>query len=132
MRLPEKANAYYDSARVQLETMILENPDDPRTLSSLGIAYAGLGEKEKAIRFGKKAVELYSMDKDALKGLYRIEELAWVYVMVDEHDAALEQIEILLSNPGPYSALLLKLDPKWKPLWYHPDFIQLTEKYAEK
>ena len=101
-------------------------------LSSLGIAYAGLGEKEKAINYGKEAVVLYSIEKDAFTGLSRIEELALVYVMVEKYAAALEQIEILLSNPGPYSAPLLKLDPKWKPIWDHPEFIRLTEKYAVK
>jgi TolB-like protein/Flp pilus assembly protein TadD len=132
MSLPEKANAYYDSARIQLEAMLLDNPEDPRYHSSLGIVYAGLGEKEKAISYGKEAVDLYSLNKDALFGLTRIEELAWIYVMVKEYDAALDQIEILISNPGPYSAPLLQLDPKWKPLWDHPEFIRLMEKYAKK
>jgi TolB-like protein/Tfp pilus assembly protein PilF len=132
MNLPDKAVAYYDSMRIVLEMNLKEYPEDPRILSSLGIAHAGLGEKEVAINYGKEAVDLYSLEKDALIGLSRIEELALVYVMVEEYDAALEQIEILLSNPGPYSAPLLKLDPRWKPLWDHPEFIRLMEKYAEK
>jgi tetratricopeptide (TPR) repeat protein len=132
MNIPEDAITYYDSMRIVLEMNLKEYPEDPRFLSSLGIANAGLGEKEKAINYGKEAVDLYSIEKDALLGLNRIEDLARIYVMVEEYDAALEQIEILLSNPGPYSAPLLKLDPKWKPLWDHPEFIRLTEKYAVK
>ena len=132
MNIPDKAVVHYDSMRIVLEMNLKEYPEDPRILNSLGIAYAGLGEKEKAIRFGKEAVKLYSFDKDALRGLNRIEDLAWIYVLVEEYAAALEQIEILLSNPGPFSAPLLQLDPKWKPLWDHPEFTRLTEKYVKK
>ena len=132
LNIPDKAITYYDSTRIILEMNLKEYPEETRILSSLGIAHAGLGEKEKAIKYGREAVDLYSIEKDALKGLYRIEDLARIYVMVEEYDAALEQIEILLSNPGPYSAPLLKLDPRWKPLWDHPEFIRLTEKYAVK
>jgi len=49
---------------------------------------------------------------------------------LEEYYAALEQIEIILTNPGPYSAPMLKLDPKWMPLWDHPEFIRLTKKYS--
>ena len=132
MNIPDKASTYFDSARVQLETMLSENPNDPRILGSLGITYAGLGMNETAMIYGQKAVEIFPLTVDAVRGLYRIEELAWMYVMVEEYDAALEQIEIMLSNPGLYSAPLLKLDPKWKPLWDHPQFIRLMEKDAEK
>ena len=128
--LHEKATIYYDSARIELEKRISENPNDPRFLGPLGVCFAVLGKKELAIKTGEMAVENYSMDNDAYFGLFRIEELAWIYTIVGEHDAALEQIEILLSNPGPYSAPLLKLDPKWKPLWDHPGFIKLIKKYS--
>jgi TolB-like protein len=128
--LREKAAIYYDSTRIELERQISENPNDPRFLGPLGVCLAALGNKEQAIQSGLMAVENYSMDKDAFFGLFRIEELAWIYVMVKEYDAALKQIEILLSNPGPYSAPLLQLDPKWKPLWSHPEFIRLVEKYS--
>ena len=101
-------------------------------MGSLGIAYAGLGDKEKAIQFGKRAMGLYSVDMDAWGGLIRVADLAWIYVMVKEYDAALEQLEIILSRPGPYSAALLNLDPKWKPLWDNPKFIRLIEKYSKK
>jgi len=132
MGLPEKASAYHDSTRIKLEIMLKEFPGDPRILGALGITYAGLGEKDRAIKVANEAVENYSLDMDALRGLFRIEELALMYMMVEEYDAALEQIEILLSNPGPFSAPLLKLDPRWKPLWDHPEFIRLTKEYSQK
>ena len=67
---------YYDSTRMILEEKLKELPDDPRILGALGIAYAGLEDKEMALRYGKDAVTLYSLEKDAYFGLTRIEELA--------------------------------------------------------
>ena len=126
MNMPDKAIEYYDSARITLESRILNNPEDPRLYSAIGIAYAGLGLKEKAIESGKRAVELMPINKDAWRGVYRLEGLARIYVMVGEYDAALEQIKLLLSLPGPLSAKLLLLDPDWKPLWNLPEFKKIT------
>jgi adenylate cyclase len=130
MNSPEVADLYYDSTRLKLDSLLVKFPDDPRYLGAMGIACAGLGEKELAIGFVQKAVEDYSMEKDAFFGMTRIEELAWVLVMLEEYDAALEQIEILLTNPGTYSAPMLMLDPKWLPLCDHPEFIRLINKYS--
>jgi tetratricopeptide (TPR) repeat protein len=130
MQLPEEAKTCYDSARMKLEVKLKELPDDPRVLSSLGIVYAGLGDKENAIQTGNKAIKLCSLNMDAIRGQFRAHDLAWMYVKVESYDSALEQIEILLSNPGPFSAPLLKLDPRWEPLWDHPEFIRLTNKFT--
>ena len=76
-----------------LETRIQEHPDDDRFRSALGIAYAGLGRKEDAIREGKLGVELLPMSKEAWRGAYREEDLARIYTMVGEHDAAIDRLE---------------------------------------
>ncbi|MFC1603812.1 hypothetical protein ACFL5F_02185 [Planctomycetota bacterium] len=119
--------AAYDSARNTLESKIQEQPEDARLHSSLGIAYAGLGHKEDAIREGKLAVDLLPVTKEAWKGLYRIEDLARIYVMVGEYDLAIEQLEYLLARPGNMSIPLLQLDPAWNPLRNHPRFKKLLE-----
>ena len=84
--------------------------------SLLGIAYAGLGRKEEAIREGKRAVELLPVSKDAIWGPGLIENLAFIYVLVGEQNAALDQIEYLLSIPSELSVPLLRIDPRWDPL----------------
>jgi TolB-like protein/Flp pilus assembly protein TadD len=127
MNMPEKAFGYYDSARVVLESRILINPDDPRLYSAIGIAYGGLGQKEKAIEAGKKAVELMPISKEAYRGVYRVGDLARICVMVGEYDMALDHIKQLLSLPGPLSAKLLLLDPAWKPLWDQPEFRKIEK-----
>jgi len=118
---------YYESARQVLEANIQQQPQDARFHSALGIAYAGLGRKEDAVREGKLAVEMLSVTKDALRGPYRVEDLARIYVMVGEFEAAVYQLEFLLERPSKISIPLLRLDPAWDPLHEHPRFKKLVE-----
>jgi len=125
---PELARSSYDSARILLEKRVREFPDNPEFHRLLGIAYAGLGRKEEAIREGKLAVEVYPVSKDALDGPRNVLYLAEIYVMVGEYDAALDKIEYLLSIPYQYlSVPLLQIDPIWDPLREHPRFKRLLE-----
>jgi tetratricopeptide (TPR) repeat protein len=123
----ELAQKRYAEARKIIEDKIQERPEDARYHSSLGIAYAGLGLKEDAIREGKKGVELLPVTEEAIRGLNRIEDLACIYVMVGEYNFAVEQIEYLLSIPGEISIPLLQLDPAWALLRDHPIFEGLTK-----
>jgi tetratricopeptide (TPR) repeat protein len=127
MHSEESAQKHYAEARTILEAKIEEWPQDARFHSSLGMAYAGLGRKEDAIREGKLATELLPMSKDAVRGLFRVEDLARIYVMVGEYDEAIDQVEYLLSVPGEMSIPLLRLDPAWDPLRNHPRFKKLVE-----
>jgi TolB-like protein/Tfp pilus assembly protein PilF len=130
MKVQEKAYKYFDSARVTLEQRIIENPDDDRLYIAAGIAYAGMGLKEKAIESGKRAVELMPINKEFYRGAYRIEGLSRIYVMVGDYDAALKQIKLLLSLPGPLSVKFIQLDPDWKPLWNLPEFKKIIKSFS--
>jgi serine/threonine-protein kinase len=121
----EQAN--YESARSILETKIDERPEHARFHSALGVAYAGLGRKEDAVREGKLAVEMLPVSKEAMRGPYRLEDLARIYVMVGEYDDAIDTIEYLLSRPGLLSIPLIRLDPAWAPLRDHPRFKKLIK-----
>ncbi len=127
----EQAEHYFNLSRIVLEDKILDYPEDSRLYSSLGISYAGLGQKERAIQGGIKGVELLPISKEAWKGTRRLGDLARIYVTVGEYELALEQLDYLLSIPGFLSAKLLQLDPIWKPLWDLPEFTQLIEKYSD-
>ena len=118
---------FYESAESILRSKITEDPNDARFHSSLGITYAGLGRKKDALREGKLAVELLPVIKDAWAGTFRIEDLARIYVMVGEFDAATEQLTYLLSKPSELSIHILRLDPAWDPLRDHPRFKKLVE-----
>jgi serine/threonine-protein kinase len=127
MNQNELAKKYYQEAQVVLESKIREQPEDARLHSSLGITYAGLGRKEDAVREGKLGEELLPVSKEAMRGTFRREDLALIYVMVGEFDAAIDQLEFLLSKPGWMTIPLLRLDPAWKPLHNHSRFKKLLE-----
>jgi serine/threonine protein kinase/tetratricopeptide (TPR) repeat protein len=127
---PELARVGFEGARIILEQESEKQPEDYRLHRHLGVAYAGLGRKDEAIREGKRAVELYPISLDALDGPYLIENLASIYMMVGEHDAALDQIEQLLSIPSAFSVGFLQLDPFWDPLRKHPRYQEILEKYS--
>jgi serine/threonine protein kinase/tetratricopeptide (TPR) repeat protein len=116
------AIAYYDSARTTLEEAAKSSPGDARIHSSLGIAYAGLGRREDALREGELAVDLLPISKDALRGYIIAIQLAKIYAAAGEYDAAVDQIEYLLSVPGPFPVAELRCNPSWAPLRDHPRF----------
>jgi serine/threonine protein kinase/tetratricopeptide (TPR) repeat protein len=116
---------YFDSSRVILEGKVREEPNDARFHSSLGICYAGLGRKENAIREGKRAVDLLPISKEAWRGAYRAYDLAIIYAMVGESEAAIDLLEKLLSIPSDFSPSLLRLDLVWNPLRNNPRFQKL-------
>ena len=125
----EKAKVYLDSARVYHEQVAQIVPENTSNINILGIVYAGLGMKEKAIQTAKKGVELLPISKNALYGPNRHKFLAYVYSMVGEYDKALDEIEFLLSIPYDFTTWDLKLNPYWDPLRDYPRFQELINKY---
>ncbi|UCG51459.1 MAG: protein kinase [Candidatus Latescibacterota bacterium] len=127
------AAAYYDSARVSLESAIREMPTSPHLPylhCDLGQAYAGLGFKERGVEECKKGTDLLPISKDAADGADLLEVLARVYSQVGEYELAIDQLEILLAVPSQISVPLLRIDPVWDPLRDHPHFQGLLKKYS--
>lgn len=120
------SRVYYDSARTVLEARLQRNPEADNIHSLLGYAYAGLGREEEAIREGRRAVNLRPVSKDAFNGPRPRERLARVYVLVREYDAAIDELEYLLSIPSLTSVPGLRLDPAWDPLRKYPRFQALV------
>ena len=56
------------------------------------------------------------MEKDAMRGAARLEDLARIYTMVGDYDKAVEKLKILLNKPSFISAPLLRVHPDWAPL----------------
>ena len=54
--------------------------------------------------------------------------MAHIYVMVGEYEAAIDQLEVLLSIPSELSVQLLRIDPRYDPLRDHPRFQALLER----
>ena len=52
--------------------------------------------------------------------------------MVGDQEAAIQQLDYLLSHPSWISVTLLKLDPRWDLLRKNPKFVALLTKYEVK
>jgi len=128
----DKAREGFETALRMLEAEIRDRPSNALTHSSLGVAYAGLERGEEAVREGQLGVELLPMSKDAVYGLTHVIDLANIYALLGDAGKAVEQLEILLSNPGWFSVPFLKMDPRWLPLKGDPRFEALLAKYAPK
>jgi len=122
----ERARAHFDSAVSLLEEEARQRPDDDRVHASLGIAYAGLGRKEDAVREGMRAVELMPISRNAVIGPYRVEDLAYIHALVGDVEEAVDRLEYLLSIPFWSSPEVLRLDPRWDSLREHPGFVRLV------
>jgi serine/threonine-protein kinase len=133
------ARTYYDSARTVLDARMRPVPGSaegslsieflPEIYGRLGYAYAALGRKDEAILAGRRAVDSRPMSDDTWSAPRHLERLARIYVLVGEHEAALDGLEYLLSIPSWLSGPLLRLDPFWDPLSSNPRFQALLEKY---
>jgi serine/threonine-protein kinase len=127
---PQAALAAYERSQAILEERLAADDLDHRTHSALGLTYAGLGRSDDAVRHGLRAVELYPVSKDALEAPGLIIDLALIYTMVGDEEAALEELERVLSIQSIFSASWLEADPLWDPLRDNPEFADLLARHA--
>jgi TolB-like protein/Flp pilus assembly protein TadD len=125
-RTQEAVDAY-ESLRTMMERALGQRPDEARYHSLLGVALAGLGRSEEAVAQARRATELLPVTVDALWGHAFHVNLAWIYARLGEADPALEELEYVLSIPGPSSLALLAIDPHYEKLREDPRFAQLSD-----
>jgi eukaryotic-like serine/threonine-protein kinase len=126
------ARQSFDTARLELEQKITQDPNDSRFRSSLGIALAGLGRRMETVREAKAGSDLMPASKDAYRALDRLEDLALVYTMAGQTSDAIAQLDDLLARSGYLTSHVLRLDPRWDPLRSDPRFQALLIKYEVK
>ena len=123
------ARAAFDSALVVLDSAITVVPDDWRMHTSRGLALAGLGRGGEALREAEWLRESSVHIQDAFWGARLAADRAAILVDAGEHEAALDEIERLLSGPAWLSGAELRLSPTWDPLRENRRFRQLLEVY---
>jgi tetratricopeptide (TPR) repeat protein len=122
----QPAQRAFGEALASLEDALEDQPDDFRILMAMGLAHAGLDDRERAIGFADEAVRLYPISKDAWAGPIVARNRVLVLTRVGELDAALDQVEELLSSPNPgASPALLRIDPRLAELRRHPRFAEV-------
>jgi serine/threonine protein kinase/Tfp pilus assembly protein PilF len=126
------AHAAFTSTRSEAGKLVADQPDYPEGLCVLGMADAALGNKEDAIREGRRAVELMPVSKDAIRGPLLIQYLAVIYAWTGEKDLALEQLSVVARIPSHLSYGQLRLHPYWDPLRGDPRFENIVASLAPK
>ncbi len=125
------AGIYYDSALVSFTNDLARDRTNPEIHSFVGIACAGMKNKEKAVEEGKKAVDLIKYNNFEKSNM--IINLARIYTMVGDYDQAIDVIDYLLQTPinipSCLSKKLLQIDPVWWPLSGEPKYQLLLKKY---
>ena len=122
----------FAACRNALEARIETQAEDPRTLAVLAQVDAGLGDKEKALQEGRRAVELIPVSKDAYDGPLVLQGLAQVYVWTGDRARAIDALETLVQLPGYLSYGYLRADPMWSPLRGNPRFEAVVASLAPK
>jgi len=121
----KSAFAWYDSAVVSLKNELKKDPEDYVLYGALGLAYAGLKNKDQAISEARKAIKLAG--NNSMKESDMLVNLAQVYTMVGDYSSALKIIQSLLENPSSFSVRLLELDPVWEPLQNSAEYTALIK-----
>ena len=119
-------------AQQALEPLLNEPREQADAESSLALAYAGLGEKSKALEAGRRAVAMLPSSRDVIVGGFYLAQLAMVEAQVGETQSALDHIEQLLAMPTGHviSTASLRFDPVWDALRDDPRFKALLVKYS--
>jgi len=125
-----EAWAAFDSARVLLERLAREQPDDDRLFVGLGYAYAGLGRAEDAARSAERSMQAMRRAGYPSSGPQGAEVASRILAQANLPEQALPHLERLLLEASPVSVHTLRLDPLYDPIRQNPAFQDLLERYG--
>jgi TolB-like protein/Tfp pilus assembly protein PilF len=123
-----------EEARQLFERVVHETKSTPDTIvkpeanglpSTLALAYAGLGDKEKALEQATQGVKDYETDAVNKPGAEIV--LAQIQVRFGQTDAAIAALPRLLQVPAGLTVANLTYDPMWDPIREDPRFQKLLQ-----
>lgn len=125
----------HDAARQSFERAVREmkptpnavvRPDANGTPNTLASAYAGVGDKQKALQQAEQAIKDY--EGDAVNQPQSELVRAQIQAQFGDIDSAIAALPRLLEVPAGTSVADLKLNPLWDPLRKDPRFQKLCER----
>ena len=105
-------------------------PDDSRYHSTLGIACAALGKEQEARIEMEKSLKLRPIESNAMYGTSEMFNAVLIYRLIGDTKAAMDQLELLISIPSPYSLKYLDWYLPLQSLKEHPRYAELKKKYG--
>ena len=125
-----EARARYAEAVAILETRRSADPDDPKLMAALGLAYAGLGRADDAVRHARRAVELLPRQRDAGEAPLYLYLLARVHARLGQLTEATAVLDDMFAAPGFYSEAWIARDPSFAALRADPGYASRLERWT--
>lgn len=118
------ARVAYDSAAIDLARQVAANPKFAALRRFLGIAYAGIGRDQDALREGREALGIQPPEKEPFFwGPSNLEGMARIHTMLGQTEEAVTLLDSLLKLPaGLYTPAYLRIAPEYDQLRGNPRF----------
>jgi tetratricopeptide (TPR) repeat protein len=127
----EQARAAFEACKRDFNDWLAIKPWEAKALGYVAICDAGLGNKEEALRDGRKAQEVSPRSRGDHWSLQVAKQMALVYAWTGDHQAALTQLQELAPLPDCLTYGELKLHPQWDDLRQEPAFDKVLAVVAE-
>ena len=122
----------YGAAKTTLEARLRDAPDDYQVEAALGLAAAGLGLRDEALRHAQRAVDLLPVSKDAAEGPLYLFLQAQVQARLGQPEAAFATLDRMLSAPGFWNEIWVQHDPSFAGLKRDPSFRARVERWSRQ
>jgi tetratricopeptide (TPR) repeat protein len=121
------AKLFADSALTFLNDKKAADSSDAQMVAAYASVLAMLERREEALRTIDKAVSMTPVAKDALMGADIRNARMIIYIAVGDFEAAIRELEFLMSVPSNITPAILRLHPGFDPLRDNPRFKKLAE-----
>ena len=120
------ARAWGDTAAREFAQQLRASPNNAQRHTFLGLSHAYAGRRAEAIAEGERGMTLLPMEQDYANGTYMRHQMARIYLLVGDHERALDLLESILARPYYLSPGWLRIEPTFAPLEGNPRFEKLT------